>query len=77
MIIKFTARTMQAYKGNNGLGQIVELAKDQTAEVSDSVGKLLCQKYHHNFQEIKEETKVELPSKSDKKQRKVSNYRSK
>lgn len=77
MVIKFIARTMPAYKGSNGMGALIELSKDQTAEVSESVGRMLCQKYHQNFQEIRENKQSEEPSKSDKKQRKTQVYRAK
>lgn len=77
MIIKFTARSMQSYKGTDGMGKSLELSKDQTAEVSDAVGKILCQKYHHNFVEVKNSESVEAPAKGDKKQRKVASFRAK
>jgi hypothetical protein len=77
MIIKFIARTMQVYKGTDGNGNSLDLIKDQTAEVSETVGKLLCQKYHHNFIEVKDSASVEKPSKSDKRQRKLTTFQSK
>lgn len=77
MIIKFTARNMPMYKGTDGYGKTIELNSGDTADVADAIGKMLCAKYHHNFQEVKSTSTVEVESKSDKKGRKLQSYRSK
>lgn len=77
MLIKFIARSMPSYKGTDGMGKVIALSKGETAEVSESTGKLLCQKYSQNFEEVKVISPSELPSKSDKKQRKVASFKAK
>jgi hypothetical protein len=77
MTIKFIGATMPIYKGSNGLGQVIELKKGETAEVSEQVGKILLQKYKLNFQAIVEQKDAEEPAKNDKKQRKIATFRAK
>lgn len=69
MLIKFTAKTMPAYAGVDGKGQSIKLSKDETAEVTESIAKLLMQRYGENFQIVVQEAPKHAP-KADKLYRK-------
>lgn len=70
MLIKFLAKTMPAYAGVDGTGNQIKLTKGETAEVSETVAKLLMQKYGGNF-ELVFEQKPEHAPKLDKLYRKL------
>jgi hypothetical protein len=52
MRVKFTANQMKEYQGADGLGGSLELKPGDEADVSDTVGKLLLQKYGHTFEVV-------------------------
>lgn len=70
MRVKFTAKHMKEYRGVNGLGEHLSMKAGDEAEVSDTVGKLLIQKYGQNFLIILDETPAHAP-KADKRLRKT------
>lgn len=65
MRIKFKAKTMREYKGYNGSDGLVEMKAGDTAEVSDAVGQILCQRFSQDFELVIEEKPKHAP-KSDK-----------
>jgi hypothetical protein len=64
MRIRFTAAHMREYQGIDGLGGSLKLARGDEAPVSESVGKLLCQKYGKDFVVV--EAKAEHAPTTDK-----------
>lgn len=61
MLIRFKAKTMQKYAGIDGLGGSIALGENETAEVSEAVGKILLQKYGTNFEVIIQEKPMHAP----------------
>lgn len=65
MRIKFTAAHMEKYRGVDGLGGMLVLTAGEEAEVSESVAKLLLQKYARNFEVVVQKKPDHAPT-SDK-----------
>jgi hypothetical protein len=76
MLIRFTAKHMSEYQGIDGRGGSISLKKNEEAEVSESVAKLLLQKYGRNFEVIVEEKPEHAPQ-ADKLFRKGAKTRTK
>lgn len=66
MLLKFTGKSMSKYAGIDGLGNTIRLNINDITEVSETVGKLLLQKYSSNFEVIIKEDKPEHAPKVDK-----------
>jgi hypothetical protein len=76
MLVRFTAKTMPQYAGIDGNGGSVKMQPNETAEVSETVAKLLLQKYGANFEIVIEEKPAHAPH-SDKLYRKSSKTKTK
>jgi hypothetical protein len=77
MRLKFTAKTMPSYAGNDGQGKLMRLRAGDECEVTDMVGKLLQQKYGANFEVMAAESKPAHAPTKDKMQRKTPKTKTK
>jgi len=76
MLIRFTAKHMTEYQGIDGRGGSIALKKNDEAEVSESIARLLLQKYGQDF-EIAVESKPDHAPQADKLFRKGPKTRTK
>lgn len=74
--MRFTAKTMRSYSGKDASGVKVELNKNDLIDISETVAKLLLQKYGDNFEIVLNEKPKHAP-KSDKFLRKVVSTKTK
>lgn len=76
MQIKFLGKTLSQYKGLNGKGGVLQMAKNDIAQVSEQVGKLLLDHYGLDFEVVINESPIHAP-KLDKQAKKTAKFKSK